>query len=290
MTSGRDISRSHENWGSPPSPRTSTMGARSVESNALHTEVTTVESSVPPRLQRPTYEEPILPPFVETPTATTKRIPKSDKLVTTLVGAEQSTKRQRQEEIPREEGEEDEEDSCTLKFSNWLHNNGPEKNVYQLDAWIQEANPQISSRNFWMDLERSRSRGNLDSSCGRYGRLSACEQRFQSSRGVSILSFNSCQNLHYVHTDLCTVTYFPSSACSQIVADQLYSTQSILRALTLGSKQDLSQVISTASLVEPSAVILSSSNHTTSAQGPFFETADPRRSNLSFTTTEPLDV
>ena len=59
-----------------------------------------------PRLQRPAYEEPVearaLPRYIETPTATTTRKPKSETFVTTLGDAEQSTKRQRQEDIPRE--------------------------------------------------------------------------------------------------------------------------------------------------------------------------------------------
>ena len=42
-------------------------------------------------------------------------------------------------------------------------------------------------------------------------------------------------------------------------------------------------------LVETSAVILSSCNHTLLRSG-FFETADPRRSNRSFTMTGPLDL
>ena len=48
----------HEKSGSPSFPRTSTMGARSVDSDALHTVVITSESSGRPRLQRPAYEEP----------------------------------------------------------------------------------------------------------------------------------------------------------------------------------------------------------------------------------------
>ena len=52
-----------------------------------------------PRLQRPAYEAlaeaGALPRFIETPTATTTRNPKSEKFVTTLGDAEQSTKRQR---------------------------------------------------------------------------------------------------------------------------------------------------------------------------------------------------
>ena len=54
-----------------------------------------------PRLQRPSYEEPIeagaLPRFIDTPTATTTRNPKSETFVTTSGDAEQSTTRQRQE-------------------------------------------------------------------------------------------------------------------------------------------------------------------------------------------------
>ena len=51
-------------------------------------------------------------------------------------------------------------------------------------------------------------------------------------------------------SDLCTLTLFLfllSSACPQTDTDQLYNTQKILRALTFGSKQALSQVISLAS-------------------------------------------
>ena len=59
-----------------------------------------------PRLQRPAYGEPIeagsLPIFIETPSATTTQNPKPEKFVITLGDAEQSTKRQLQEEIPRE--------------------------------------------------------------------------------------------------------------------------------------------------------------------------------------------
>ena len=59
-----------------------------------------------PRLQRPAYEEPVeagaLPRFIEIPTAPTTRNPKSETFVTTPSDAEQSTKRQRQEVIPRE--------------------------------------------------------------------------------------------------------------------------------------------------------------------------------------------
>ena len=53
-----------------------------------------------PRLQRPTYEEPIeagtLPRFIEIPTAPNNN-PKSETLKSTLGDAEQSTKRRRQE-------------------------------------------------------------------------------------------------------------------------------------------------------------------------------------------------
>ena len=58
-----------------------------------------------PRLQRPAYEEPIeagaLPRFIEIPIAPTTRNPKSETFVTTPGDAEQSTKRQRQEVIPK---------------------------------------------------------------------------------------------------------------------------------------------------------------------------------------------
>ena len=58
-----------------------------------------------PRLQRPAYEEPIearaLPRFIETPTATTTQEPKPEKFATLPGDAEQSTKRQRQEECNR---------------------------------------------------------------------------------------------------------------------------------------------------------------------------------------------
>ena len=58
-----------------------------------------------PRLQGLAYEEPIeagaLPRFIEIPTAPTTRNPKSETFVTTPGDAEQSTKRQRQEVIPR---------------------------------------------------------------------------------------------------------------------------------------------------------------------------------------------
>ena len=64
-------------------------------------------------------------------------------------------------------------------------------------------------------------------------------------------------------SDLCTLTlllpcFSPSSACPQTDSDQLYNTQQILRALTSGWKQALSQVITLASSHETSAVILSS--------------------------------
>ena len=56
-----------------------------------------------PRSQRSAYEEPVeagaLPRFIETPTPTADRNPKSEKFVS---DAEQSTKRQRQKGIPRE--------------------------------------------------------------------------------------------------------------------------------------------------------------------------------------------
>ena len=67
-----------------------------------------VNLPVRPRLQRPAYEEPTeartLLRFVESPTATTTQKPKpAEKSVMLLGDAEQSTKRQRQEEIPREQ-------------------------------------------------------------------------------------------------------------------------------------------------------------------------------------------
>ena len=59
-----------------------------------------------PRLQRPGNEEPIeagtLRGFIEINTAPTTRNPKSETFVTTPGDAEQSTKRQRQEVIPRD--------------------------------------------------------------------------------------------------------------------------------------------------------------------------------------------
>ena len=59
-----------------------------------------------PRPQRPAYEEPVeartLPQFIETPTTTAEQKQKSaEKFVTLQSDAEQSTTRQRQEEIPR---------------------------------------------------------------------------------------------------------------------------------------------------------------------------------------------
>ena len=59
-----------------------------------------------PRLQRQAYEELIeagaLPRLIEIPTAPTTRNPKSETFVTAPGDAEQSTKRQRQEVIPKE--------------------------------------------------------------------------------------------------------------------------------------------------------------------------------------------
>ena len=59
-----------------------------------------------PRLQRPAYEEPIeagaLPRSIEIPTEPTTRNPKSETFVTTPGDAKQSTKRERQEVIPRD--------------------------------------------------------------------------------------------------------------------------------------------------------------------------------------------
>ena len=81
--------------------------------------------------------------------------------------------------------------------------------------------------------------------------------------GKTVLS--SSENVHYVDTNFCAQTlfsFFYSSARSWSDTDQLHNTQQTPRALTSGSKQALSQVISTASLVETSAVILSSCNHT----------------------------
>ena len=75
---------------------------------------------------------------------------------------------------------------------------------------------------------------------------------------VSILSLNSGQNVFYVDTDLCTLTwvflccFFRSSVCPQTDTDQLHSTQQILRAFIHGSKKVLSQVISSASFSETS--------------------------------------
>ena len=81
------------------------MGASSDECNALHTVVTTIQSSSRPRLQRPAYEKPIeartFPRVIEIPTAPTKN-PKSETFVTKPGDAEQSTKRQRQEITIRE--------------------------------------------------------------------------------------------------------------------------------------------------------------------------------------------
>ena len=51
---------------------------------------------------------------------------------------------------------EDQADSSISKYDAWQHNSGYEKNV------CREDNTQISSRNIWMDRERSRSQGNLD--------------------------------------------------------------------------------------------------------------------------------
>ena len=114
--------------------------------------------------------------------------------------------------------------------------------------------PQISSRNIWMDCERSRSQRNLgfDSWMVRivqmgtteeWRRLRACQQRFLSSKGVSILSFNSWQNVHYIDIDRCTQTsFFP--CCFYLL--QLVHRQTqlswtihslILRGLTSGSNR-----------------------------------------------------
>ena len=72
---------------STPSPRTSKMGASSVESNALHTWSPHLNLPGRPHLLRPAYEEPIearaVPRFIEIPTAPTSRNPKSETFVTT---------------------------------------------------------------------------------------------------------------------------------------------------------------------------------------------------------------
>ena len=74
----------------------------------------------PRRLQIPAHEKPIeagtLPTFIDTPTATAKQKQKPEgKFVTLLSDAKQPTKRQRQEEIPREQcqpGLSDSSSSC----------------------------------------------------------------------------------------------------------------------------------------------------------------------------------
>ena len=70
-----------------------------------------------PHLHLRAHEEPIeagtLPRFIETPTATTTHKPKpGGKFVTLPVDAEQSTTRQRQEEIPREQSQPASSSSC----------------------------------------------------------------------------------------------------------------------------------------------------------------------------------
>ena len=154
--------------------------------------------------------------------------------------------------------EEDPEDSSALEYDACQNNNGSEKNVYRLDAWIRKTTQQISSRNFWMDRERGRFQGNLG--CMRLEvrtTESFVNNGSSGAGGVRIFSFNSCHNVHYVDTDLCAPTlfsFFPPSACSQSDTDLLYNTQKILRALTYGSKQASSQVISTPSLEETKCI------------------------------------
>ena len=77
------------------------MGTRSSTSHALRTFGATSESFGSPAYKDPT-EAGTLPRFIETPTATTEQKPKpAEKFVTLPSDAEQSTKRQRQQDIPR---------------------------------------------------------------------------------------------------------------------------------------------------------------------------------------------
>ena len=57
---------------------------------------------------------------------------------------------------------EDQADSSTSKYDAWIFNSGDEKNVCRWREWTRMTILQISSRNIWMDRDRSRSQGNLD--------------------------------------------------------------------------------------------------------------------------------
>ena len=56
----------------------------------------------------------------------------------------------------------DQADSSISKYDAWQYNSGYEKNVCRWSEWTRKTILQISSRNIWMDRERSRSQGNLD--------------------------------------------------------------------------------------------------------------------------------
>ena len=84
--------------------------------------------------------------------------------------------------------EEDQEDSCTSKFVAWPHNNGSEKSVYRLDAWIRKATQHISSLFFGGTTNAVAIQETLVTYHWSHGRLRASLQRFQSS-SVSILTF-----------------------------------------------------------------------------------------------------
>ena len=57
---------------------------------------------------------------------------------------------------------EDQEDSNTSKFDAWQCDSGSEQSADQWAEWARRTTQQISSRNIWMDRERSRSRRNFD--------------------------------------------------------------------------------------------------------------------------------
>ena len=92
--------------------------------------------------------------------------------------------------------DENKEDSSTLKFDAWLYNNRSEKSLSVGRADTKKKKKQhsrpLDEVSEWTANEVALIETSTTSN-GRHGRLRACEQSFQSSRYVSILSFNSSE-------------------------------------------------------------------------------------------------
>ena len=81
----------------------------------------------------------------------------------------------------------DREESSTLKYDAWQHNNRSETSVNRSDAWIRKTLHAISG---WTTNAVALTE-TWTTRIGMHERMRGCEHRFQSSMGVSIPSFDN---------------------------------------------------------------------------------------------------